>query len=393
MQFSRINFRLGRINRKCYPIKVFDDRIINFLNSLSKNIMSEKKSRLFPDLFSFGFWCIKENMNKLKNSYNSQNLMFGRGIAFHVCPSNVPMNFAYSLVFGLLSGNDNIIRLPSRNFDQSELLIKIIKKILKKKIFKFIVKKICLISYDKSDQISQIISEFSNVRLIWGGDETIKKFKKFDTNPRSIDLYFSNRYSISVISTDKLKYNKDNNLLKIANNFYNDAFTMDQLGCSSPQAIFFVGKTNSNIKKFWKILQDITNNKYIADYSVANKKFALMSENIIKNKINVKASYDKFNLIRLKINNLKHNIEDFQNGFGTFFEINIKNLESLKKIISNRYQTLSYYGFKKEDLKKFISKNHLLGIDRIVPIGRAFDMGHIWDGYDLIESLSRKVAE
>ena len=354
MQFSRINFRLGRINRKCYPIKVFDDRIINFLNSLSKNIMSEKKSRLFPDLFSFGFWCRKENMNKLKNSYNSQNLMFGRGIAFHVCPSNVPMNFAYSLVFGLLSGNDNIIRLPSRNFDQSELLIKIIKKILKKKIFKFIVKKICLISYDKSDQISQIISEFSNVRLIWGGDETIKKFKKFDTNPRSIDLYFSNRYSISVISTDKLKYNKDNNLLKIANNFYNDAFTMDQLGCSSPQAIFFVGKTNSNIKKFWKILQDITNNKYIADYSVANKKFALMSENIIKNKINVKASYDKFNLIRLKINNLKHNIEDFQNGFGTFFEINIKNLESLKKIISNRYQTLSYYGFKRRFKKIYI---------------------------------------
>jgi len=141
MQFSSINFRLGKINRKCFPIKVFDDRIINFLNSLSKNIMSEKKSRLFPDLFSFGFWCRKENINKLKNSYNSQNLMFGRGIAFHVCPSNVPMNFAYSLVFGLLSGNDNIIRLPSRNFDQSELLIKIIKKILKKKYLNLLLRK------------------------------------------------------------------------------------------------------------------------------------------------------------------------------------------------------------------------------------------------------------
>ena len=115
MQFSNINFRLGKINRKCSPIKIFDDRIINFLNYLSKNIMSEKNSRLFPDLFSFGFWCRKENMNKLKNSYNSQNLMFGRGIAFHVCPSNVPMNFAYSLVFGLLSGNDNIIDICSND--------------------------------------------------------------------------------------------------------------------------------------------------------------------------------------------------------------------------------------------------------------------------------------
>ena len=47
MQFSSINFRLGKINRKCSPIKVFDDRIINFLNYLSKNIMSEKNLDYF----------------------------------------------------------------------------------------------------------------------------------------------------------------------------------------------------------------------------------------------------------------------------------------------------------------------------------------------------------
>ena len=161
------------------------------------------------------------------------------------------------------------------------------------------------------------------MRLIWGGDETIKKFKKFDTNPRCIDLYFSNRYSISVISTDKLKDDKDNNLLKIANNFYNDAFTMDQLGCSSPQAVFFVGKTNSNIKKFWKICRilQIINILLITVLQIKNLH---LSENIIKNKINVKASYDKFNLTRLKINNLKYNIEDFQNGLELFLRLILK---------------------------------------------------------------------
>ena len=47
----------------------------------------------------------------------------------------------------------------------------------------------------------------------------------------------------------------------------------------------------------------------------------------------------------------------------------------------------------KKKLTNFISKNNLHGIDRMVPFGRAFDMGHIWDGFDIISSLSRKISE
>ena len=35
--------------------------------------------------------------------------------------------------------------------------------------------------------------------------------------------------------------------------------------------------------------------------------------------------------------------------------------------------------------------NRLRGIDRIVPVGRAMDIGIIWDGYDIISMLSRIV--
>jgi hypothetical protein len=34
----------------------------------------------------------------------------------------------------------------------------------------------------------------------------------------------------------------------------------------------------------------------------------------------------------------------------------------------------------------------LPGIDRVVPVGKALDIGVIWDGYDLIRSMSRIVA-
>ena len=37
-------------------------------------------------------------------------------------------------------------------------------------------------------------------------------------------------------------------------------------------------------------------------------------------------------------------------------------------------------------------RNNLLGIDRVVPIGKALDISLIWDGYDVIDSLSRTIT-
>ena len=63
----------------------------------------------------------------------------------------------------------------------------------------------------------------------------------------------------------------------------------------------------------------------------------------------------------------------------------------LSKIINKKYQTLSYYGFTKEKLTNVIRKIKPSGIDRIVPIGRTMDFSLVWDGYELINTLSRRV--
>jgi hypothetical protein len=43
-------------------------------------------------------------------------------------------------------------------------------------------------------------------------------------------------------------------------------------------------------------------------------------------------------------------------------------------------------------IQEFVLSHHLRGIDRIVPMGSAMDIGLIWDGYDLINVLSRVVS-
>ena len=46
----------------------------------------------------------------------------------------------------------------------------------------------------------------------------------------------------------------------------------------------------------------------------------------------------------------------------------------------------------KEELRRFVTANGLRGIDRIAPVGHTMDFALTWDGYDLIRTLSRRIA-
>ena len=390
---AKINIILGRLNFSSKPENVFNILNIEFLNEIHLAINKNKTSKRYVDLFSFGFWCRKNNLIEISKNYPEKDIMLGRGNILHIAPSNVPMNFAYSFAFGLLSGNYNIVRLPTKNFDQIKILCEIIKKILKKKKYFLITKKFFFIRYTKSDEISSMLSKKADARLIWGGDETIEIFKKYYTNSKCVDLNFGNRYSSSIINIKELSKISDCDLNNLVLKFYNDAYTMDQNGCSSPQAIFWIGKKNNKIKnKFWKIFEKIIKNKYDYNFSVANLKINRLQNISIRSKIKFRIESNKFSLVKIKLNKKDFNIDELQGNYGTFCDIDVNSINSITKFISKKFQTISYFGFKQEYINKFIIENKLKGIDRAVPIGRSFDIGVIWDGYDIIRFLSRTIS-
>ena len=390
---SKIEKILGKLPVLQNPSCIFDKLVISFLDDISIAIKKSKLAFPYSDLKSFGFWCRKENIINISENYPKKNLMLGRGIVLHITPSNVPLNFAYSFSFGMLSGNSNIVRLPSRNFTQVNILCRIIYKILKKSKYTSLLDKFCFVKYDKSDDISSQLSKEVDARLIWGGDETINQFKKYQTSPRCVDLTFSNRYSISIMDTKEIAKLRLKELKNLAQKFYNDCYLMDQQGCSSPQALFWVGNKNTLAKKkFWDALSKIVHLKYGSDLSVANQKITSLSRVAVTSKTNFKANCKDFKLLRLNINNASSDIEKIQCHFGTFAEMHIGKIDRLKKIISKRFQTITYYGLERKKLNDFILRNGITGVDRIVPVGRAFDIGPIWDGYDIIHSLSRIIS-
>ena len=373
------------------PDYIFSDSCLVFLDELSKLIIKNKKSRIYPDLITFAFFIRKSNLNKLKNNYkNESDLRIGRGVIFHISPANVPINFAYSMVAGLLSGNINIVRVPSKKFVQTEIIADSLNKIFKKD--KYFENRISLISYSSSSSITSELSKICDIRVIWGGDETINNIRKFQLQVRAFDVTFSDRYSFSVINANKYLYEK--NKFKIAENFFYDTYLFDQNACTSPHLIFWTGKS-VNIKKskdiFWTEIHNFIKNKYTMDSVISVDKLTSYYKQVIEIGNVSKISTDDNLIWRIELNSLDKHIENYRCTSGYFNEYNLKSLDQISSIINKKYQTFSYYGIDKKTLKSFIENNKPSGIDRIVPIGKTSEFSLNWDGYNLISTLSRSI--
>ena len=108
--------------KKLKRLSAFSRIAENFLDCWSKNILTNPDARRYSDVVTLGFWCRRSSIRQMAQRYEALENTLGRGVVFHISPSNVAVNFAYSLIAALLSGNASIIRLPSKAFPQVDLL-------------------------------------------------------------------------------------------------------------------------------------------------------------------------------------------------------------------------------------------------------------------------------
>ena len=387
---KEINFLVGNKNFKKKILKPYDEEICKFLSRLSKELNKIKDSNMYPDIKTLSFFCREKNIERLKNNFLKYdlNLRSGLGLLFHITPSNIPVNFAYSLIFGLLTGNSNIIKVPSNNFMQIKLICTVINKILKNN-FKNIRDMINVVKYKDNDEFTKLISLKCDARIIWGGDNTIQKIRNFKINPRAFDLSFADRYSLSIINSKKFSHLKSSEVKKLLNKFYNDTYIVDQNACSSPHLVIWYGKIKKNtIEKFWSNLSEIVDKKYDLTEDMTMTKYTKLCKEIISNS-NTSISKYKNNIYTIDLKKLSTDINNFRGVYGYFYQTKIKNLNYINKIINKKVQTLTYFGFNKNFFQKFFTNNFLQGIDRVVPIGQALDIDLIWDGYNLNSTLTR----
>jgi hypothetical protein len=370
----------------------YDPLVCDFLNSLSLELLKDKIAKEFPDVISFGFWCRKANIIRLKEEFSGKRLRLGLGLIFHICPSNVPVNFAFSFAFSLLSGNSNVVRVPSKDYPQVDIICDAITRVLSQEKYSSIAKMTAFIRYEQDDEITQAFSGICNGRMIWGGTQTIRDVRRMEIPERGVDVTFADRYSFCVIHAEELLRCGEKELAELANGFYNDTYLMDQNACSSPHLIVWLGDGVDLLEaknRFWEGVYKKVASKYALAPVFAVDKLTMLYKNIIDlNEVSRVSKYENL-LYVLELSHLPDNLHEIRGRCGYFYEYCAASLDEIAHIVNEKYQTVTYYGIDSHDLRSFVLNNKLTGIDRIVPIGSAMDISIIWDGYDLVERLSR----
>ncbi len=383
----------------------FHEKIIDFLDEMSKRLLKSSKAKQYQDVIAFAFWCRKASLIEMKKNIAwlpsaREKGVLGRGIVFHVAPSNVAMNFAYSFVAGLLAGNANIVRLPSKKFPQVDCFCNVLKEMLQE--LEEWKSYLCFVRYGHEKEITDMLSEISDVRVIWGGDVTIQEIRKSPLKIRGKEIVFSDRYSIGVIDAKYFLLLSKEQKKRIAQGFYNDTYLMDQNACTSPMLLVWIGIQNivkKAQKDFWDIVLDFVQKKYELQPVQAVKKLqalyrlaAAVPGTTLSSFEDIPGKVDN-RIVRVRLPKLSFDSMNYKENSGFFMEYITEKLEDILPICTSRCQTISFLGEHLEnDLRELVKKYCPSGVDRIVPMGKTLNFSLIWDGYDLIREMSRELG-
>lgn len=371
--------------------KPFDDGRIDFLNQVSRVLMADREAKTYSDIATFAFWIRRASMEREKRAFLSDDsLRMGRGIVFHIAPSNVAVNYAYSFAVGFVLGNANIVRLPSRPFAQVTIINRAIQKVLERENYQRWKDYLVFLRYKRNQEINAYFSSICDVRIIWGGDTAIKEIRKSELQPRASEITFADRYSICILDAEEYLNIKEKE--KLALDFYNDTYLMDQNACTSPRLICWMGESEKISKAketFWEKLLGLVAKKYIFQPVQYVDKLTISCLAAVEmDGVHVVPAKDN-RIVRMELEEISPLIQEYRGNSGIFYEYELRNVMELAPICNEKLQTVAALG-DSEVLLPLIQSG-VKGIDRVVKIGSTMEFGFVWDGYDLRERLTRVV--
>ena len=392
--FEGVDYVLGSAESEAQmadvrPLPIFSEEATAFLAALSARILADTAARAYPDVVTLGFWCRPAALRQMQRVYEAEKNRIGRGIVFHIAPSNVAVNFAYSCLAAFLAGNASIVRLPSKDFPQVDVLCRIFTETLAD--FSALFPYFLFVRYGHVQEVNEHYSRMCQTRVIWGGDATIDAIRHTVLPPRANEITFADRHSLAVI--DASVYLTAGDKERIAQDFYNDTYLSDQNACTAPRFVVWLGtagKVKAAQEVFWSTLHTLVKERYTLQGVQAVDKLTQLY------RLGVDAAAQQIpmedNLItRVRVAQLTEELAAYRAGSGFFIEYDAKELSEIRPLCGISCQTLSYYGVDRDSLLQEILAMRPAGVDRIVPMGRTMDFALVWDGVDLIRTMSRVI--
>jgi len=374
---------------------------VNFFGKLSQRILTSKSVRDFPELAALGHWFRKASLLDMARTSCTQvkgQVQIGRGLAFHLAPSNVDSVFMYSLLISLLAGNTNLVRVSQKGGPQQTFLTGILQELAQRTEHAEVAGRFVLLTYPHDDRITERISEACMVRVIWGGDATVRTIRAIPLRPMATELCFPDRFSAAALSAEAVRKADSAAFKALIQGFYNDTFWFAQQACSSPRMVAWVGNeadVEAAKMRFWPALT-----KEVEARGAENAPGMVMARlgaafeyaahrlAEISNEFSVVDFPVKLELTTCSLNEIR----EIHCGNGLFVQLRVQILAELGPKLTSREQTLSVFGFEEQDYLDLISALQPRALDRMVAVGTALSFDHVWDGQELLIAFTRLIT-
>ena len=388
-----IRYRFGATTDLTAPIDdrlaVGDERVVDFLARLARKLLAPAVARRQPELGSLGYFLRPAELNRAVSRMRREDaFVFPRGNVFHVPPANVDTIFVYSWALSALAGNNNVVRISERSAVAADTILAALNEVLAD-ADPVIGRTQRMVTYGRDDTLTAALSQWADLRVIWGGDAAVDAIRKHPLRPSARDLTFPDRTSWAAISAAGWRAADPAARRQAVVGFSNDAYWFDQAACSSPRTVFLVGTDTADVRaEFVELLLEVVDQRgWQVDAAMAVEKrvnaYGLAATGAVSSMDFPANSVTAMSLAA---------VPDAPRrwiGAGAFPFAEVGSLLDLVPAMNRQDQTFSHFGFAPDELRAFALALAGRGVDRIVPFGSALTFGAIWDGYDLPHEFTR----
>ncbi len=370
----------------------FSEDRIALAAAVSAQLIKSKRIAENPAAAYFAFWIRKAALERLSESFQSglpSGCISGpRGLVFHLPPQNVETIFLYSWIIAYLTGNANLVRLPSViSSTIQEIIGQIIDELTRRgdnsQYF---------VHYPAENELNARLCALSDARIVWGGDAKVAAFAELPLRSGGKSIWFGDRFSFAVLRGTALVGLAPRSRVELANRLCNDVFIFDQMACSSPHIIYVIGKPEESSSAVSALLEEVAAAAQAKGIEVATSQ--ALRKMVTANKMvglgEAKSVATLSNaLMAIQVDDSRRT--ETRVGGGFLQVCYIDQLDALRKQAREHDQTMTYFGFERAELEALFPLCTPLGLTRVVPVGEALNFDTVWDGYDLPRELTRVI--
>jgi hypothetical protein len=170
-----------------------------------------------------------------------------RGLAGHWVAGNVPTLGIFSWAMAALAGNASVVRVSREAVGQTRRIFAAISQAEVEVLGKRydggdLLKHTSVVHFDSAHrQWNEALSLISDVRVVWGGSESVEAVRRLPVQDHAEDVIFGPKFSVAAVDRKKLAIPDE--AAEVARLLSREVAAFDQAACSSPQVLFLEGST------------------------------------------------------------------------------------------------------------------------------------------------------